>query len=150
LRETTALVPRGGLRAEGFDEPVVISFRDRAGSVYIGENPAMHFTSDNRLRRGYVDGLLLKAVEGRLVQMRRVRVDGEVQLRSRELTPDEQLALLDRVTRWLRSLLDALSNSQYELVGQVPAEAEIAPLAIEWLDELLTSDVLAAQQPGIR
>ena len=110
----------------------------------------MHFTSDNRLRRGYVDGLLLKAVEGRLVQMRRVRVDGEVQLRSRELTPDEQLALLDRVTRWLRSLLDALSNSQYELVGQVPAEAEIAPLAIEWLDELLTSDVLAAQQPGIR
>ncbi len=150
LREARALVRRGEFRLADFAEPVVIGFRQHgAPSLFLGQDPALHFTSADRLRRGFVDGLLLKAVGGQLVQMRRVRTRGEVQLRSTPLTPPQQAAMLARVEAWLHQVADCLEAGQFKLTGQVPDDGNLAAEATVWLKRIGAQPLAVADAPGV-
>ena len=74
LAEATALVERIELDVDEMDESIVIGFRPSgAGSIYFGPDAAYHFTSHNRLRRAYANGLLYKAEKRRLISLDRRR-----------------------------------------------------------------------------
>ncbi|TWT73782.1 hypothetical protein Pla123a_36760 [Posidoniimonas polymericola] len=150
LRDARALVRRGEFHVEGIEEPVVIGFRQGgAASVYFGEDPAVHFTSDGLLRRGFIGGSLYKAVEGQLVRMQRVRTDSEVQLQSRTLDAAPQQELLDSLRGRLQTLAERLSAGRYILAGQAPTEGSIDTAAGEWLAGLLVHPLRVADAPNV-
>lgn len=150
LRDARALLPRGEFLLPCVNDPVVIGYRKQgAVSVYLGQDPALHFNSHGELRRGYVDDRLLKAVDGRLVQMQRVRQEGEVQLRSRPLADEQQQAMLERVGRWLSLVRDGLSSHAYELVGQVPEDGDLVDRSLKWLHRVSSAPVVVADSPRV-
>jgi len=151
LREATALVERIELvsREAASGEHVVIGFRaDGALSIYFGTDPAFHFNSLGRLRRAFCGGLLFKAEQGRLVSLRRVRRENEVQLVRRELAEEEQAQLLADVHSRLREVLRQCDENQLITVGKVPADADVLGRAKIWLSQL--GDVTIADLPHAR
>jgi len=149
LREATALVERVELRVAGWDEPLVIGFRrSGAGSIYFGADPVYQFNDQLELRRGYLDGRLLKAENGRLVWLDRRRTATAVELIREEITADSQQKLLDRAARELDDVLRRLRESEYEMVGQVPADAPVLPRVVAWLATLSPLRVAAAPNAG--
>src|SRR5262245_23002530 len=107
LREATALVKRIELAPPGgsANDHIVIGFRDSgAASVFFGAEPAYHFNSAGELRRAYVDGKLLKAERGRLVELNRVRQQAAVELQRRDLSAEEQSGFLSAMIERLDSL----------------------------------------------
>ncbi len=144
LREATALVERVELRLPGQPESVVCGFRrDGAASFFFGQSPVYQFNSRGELRRAYVGGLLYKVDGGRLAEMRRVRTATAVELRSRQLLPEETAKFLRDAEDCLRRLRDALFGGKAEVVGQVPGEQEVASRVAAWLQELPATIILA-------
>ena len=96
-------------------EPIVVGFRrDGALSIFFGDDPVYQFNAAGELRRAYCDGLLFKAVRGRLVSLRRVRGQhDEVQLVRHDLTRREQAAFLSNDGRALpRSWRNLLADER--------------------------------------
>lgn len=150
LGEATALQPRGELLLPAYAEPVVVGFRKNgAGSVFYGADPAYHFNTQQQLRRAYVDGLLIKADGGRLVAMRRVRVPGEVQLRSRELTDANQQQLLAALTERLTTTEASLRAGRFTLTGEAPTGSGIVDRTLEWLAMMVASPMPVAADPRV-
>ncbi len=156
LAEATALVDRVEWQVSGFAEPIVIGFR-RSGdaSIYLGADPVYQFTAAGALRRAYADGQLIKAVRGRLVAMTRHRTESLVELRSRELTADEQASLLGRLGKGMAAVRDAACAGQFNVRGAVsdgPRQTDGAAAharAIAWLQTLeLPPAVAAAPNAG--
>lgn len=136
LRDATALVARIELAPPGAAEAdhVVVGFRaEGAVSFFFGSEPVYQFNTADRLRRAYGDDRLVKAVRGRLVSLRRVPGEGEVQLLRSELSDDEQAALLARMQGQLRELAAGLEDGRYEVVGQVPADVDVLDRVRAWL-----------------
>ena len=81
LSEATPLVERIELDVEGFPETIVVGFRRTGeGSVYFGPDPVYQFNGAGELRRGYRAGRLIKAEQGRLVFLDRLRGPTDVLL----------------------------------------------------------------------
>lgn len=147
LREATALVERVELRArhqeaarEGQSsvtpEPVVIGFRrDGAISFFFGADPVYQFNAQGELRRSFYRGKLIKAEQGRLVELERQREPGAILLLRREL-PDGAIPWLADVRQQLHELAEQLGSDAYEIVGQVPPEADILGRVRSWLAQL--------------
>ena len=141
LREATALVERIELRitspigaAHDRDDHVVVGFRaNGSASFFFGDDPVYQFNSAGQLRRAYCGGLLFKATHGRLVSLQRVRQQSETQLLSRQLTDIEQLSFTDEMQTRLRELAGTLQNGCFEVIGQVPAEADVLDRVRNWL-----------------
>jgi hypothetical protein len=134
LAEATALVERAGIRTAGYDGPVVIGFRrDGSASFYFGAEPVYQFTAAGALRRAFVDGLLFKAVSGRLVALGRERSSRAVELVRHELGDEETRTFLDVLQRHLTKLETALAEANFELVGEVPVGAGVIARARRWL-----------------
>jgi hypothetical protein len=115
-------------------ETIVIGFRaDGAASIFFGSDPVYQFNAAGELRRAYCDGMLFKAVRRRLVSLERVRKQNEVQLLRRDLTEAEQDAFVAKIQRLLHAVADALAREQFEVIGQVPAEADVLGRVREWL-----------------
>jgi hypothetical protein len=151
LAEASALVERVELAVAGVDQPLIAGFRrDGSASTYFGADPAYHFNSQGELRRGYVEGLLYKAErvdtakQGRLVSLRRRRSAGEVQLVRHDLTADESSHFLDALAGRLATLREALEQGRYQIVGQVPADANVIDRLRNWLDWLPRPIAIAA------
>jgi hypothetical protein len=138
LREATALVERielcpidGQQRAN-----ITAGFRpDGAASIFFGADPVYQFNAAGELRRAYCNGLLIKAMRGRLVSLRRVRQQQEVQLVRHELTQAEQRALLTDMCGLLSELATALNHGNCKIVGQVPSDADVAGRLKTWLSQ---------------
>src|SRR5690348_4164205 len=97
LREATALIERVELHVTGFEEPIVVGFRrDGCASFFFGAVAVYQFNSAGELRRGYIEGLLYKAVGGRLIGLQRERTEAAVELQRLELDADQIAALLAR------------------------------------------------------
>ena len=144
LREATALVERVELRLPDEQESVVAGFRrDGAASFFFGQSPVYQFNSHCELRRAFVDGLLYKTDNGRLVEMRRERTATAVELRSRQLLPKETAKFLLKAQDCLRRLRDALLDGTAEVVGQVPGDQDVAGRVASWLEHLPAGIVLA-------
>ena len=141
LREATALVERIELQITGAqnasrdpNEHVVVGFRaNGSASFFFGDDPVYQFNAAGQLRRAYCDGLLFKAAQGRLVSLQRVRRQNEVQLLSRQLSDVEQAAFAGEMQTRLRELADALQNGGFEVIGQVPADANVLNRVRNWL-----------------
>ena len=137
LREATALVERAELLVQVEGEPIVVGFRrDGSLSVFFGPDPVYHFNSTGELRRAYVGGLLYKAESGVLVVLRRERSEREVALVRRELGTQEAKGLLITARNRLAQLGEVLSRGEFQLVGQVPADADVAGRVRDWLSAL--------------
>ena len=140
LREATALVERIELSPEAATgstaENVVIGFRaGGAVSIFFGADPVYQFNAAGELRRAYCDGLLYKASHRRLVSLRRVRQQNEVQLLRHDLTDAEQRDFIASMQKCLRNLSDNLDSGRGSVVSQVPPEANVLTRVRGWLAE---------------
>jgi len=134
LREATALVERAELSIAGDEEPVVVGFRrDGSASFYFGTEAVFQFNAAKELRRAYLDGLVYKAVGGRLASLRRQRGPLEVVLARTDLSDAETAAIVERMLARLQDLQAALASGRYRLVGQVPADADLVGRIGKWL-----------------
>ncbi|MCH8923097.1 MAG: hypothetical protein IIA67_08125, partial [Planctomycetes bacterium] len=121
LAEATALVERVELSLSEADDHVVVGFRRHGcASVFFGPDPVYQFTSDDKLRRAFVGGLLIKAEAGRLFSLDRQRGSGEVRLVRHELTDDESSQLRSEARARLRSLHEAIVADRHQTIGRVP------------------------------
>lgn len=136
LREAIALVERIELSPAGAPQGEHVTAGFRAGgacSIFFGTDPVYQFNASGQLRRAYCDGLLFKAVDGRLVSLRRLRQQGEVHLLRHDLTDSEQAAFLARMTDKLRGLAGRLDRAEGSVVGQVPSDADVLGRLRKWL-----------------
>lgn len=134
LREATALVARAEIRLRDEADSIVVGFR-RGGllSIYFGSDPAYHFNTAGELRRAFVDGMLIKAQNGRLVQLDRQRTETEVLLASRVLADEEQRALLDQLGIWLDKLFAALRPGAPQTIAEIPTGCDVVVRVVQWL-----------------
>jgi hypothetical protein len=146
LREATALVERIELvpkPAESADstiavgdEPIVAGFRaDGALSIFFGADPVYQFNAAGELRRAYRDGLLFKAVNCRLVSLRRERNEQEVQLVRHDLSDAEQEAFVTAMSRRLRELSTLIHSNGLQVTGQISEEVDLLTKIRAKLDE---------------
>lgn len=133
LAEATALVERVEWLVH--QQRVIVGFRrDGAASFYFGADPVFQFNARGELRRAYCDGLLYKARQGRVVELRREHTRKATVLWRRDLRDDEQRAWLARANERLESLRVALRQSRAVTLGQVPNDGEVASRVLTWLD----------------
>jgi len=138
LREATALVERIEIIPAGGEEGdrVVAGFRaNGALSIFFGDDSVYQFSESGELRRAYLNGLLYKATQGRLVSLRRERGPDRVELVSHELDSAELEALLAEMRSRITSLQQMILRGGYEIVGQVPPDADVIGRLMRWLDE---------------
>lgn len=151
LREATALVER--IELAPIDDPsaehIVAGFRaEPALSLFFDGDPVYQFNTAGQLRRAFAGGLLVKADRGRLVSMRRIRQQGEVQLVRHEFSEDEQAVFNSDMHYRLREFLTRLDAGHLNIVGQAPPDADVLGRVREWLatHELIT----IAHSPHVR
>ena len=134
MREATALTTRAELSTGGLEENVIVGFRTGgAASVFIGADPVYQFNTAGELRRGFRDGQLIKAVDGKLFTMRRQRRDGQVQLLRSELSEEETNTYLANCSEHLDALQKSLDSDEFELIRQVPDDADVVSIIIAWV-----------------
>lgn len=150
LRDAVAFVERVVFASEEYAE-VFVGFRSSgAASFYFDQDPVYHFNSAGELRRGYLNGELIKARGGKLVAMRRERPGGEVQLVSRQLDTQATAQLLAQAREQLQALLDALEQETPRVVGQVPTDADVPGRVLAWLQEIVAKPLKVARSPHAR
>lgn len=148
LREATALVERVELSVPAFAEPIVAGFRrDGSISFFMGADSVYQFNSAGELRRAFVDGLLIKAEGGRLLSLRRERSQGVTALLRRELDDAETAGFLERMQKELGKLRVALSAGDVKVIGQVPADGDVARRILAWLS-VMPAEVAVASRPN--
>ena len=134
LQDATAYRRRIQWQLPAWDEPVFAGFRaDGAASFYFGPDPVYHFNAGGELRRLFLQGCLLKAEGGALVRMQRLRTAGQVELRSQVLSAAEQEAICQEVSAQLLKLSAELKAGKAQLQGQVPEDAGVEALVLQWL-----------------
>jgi hypothetical protein len=136
LREATALVVRIELAPveSSSDERVLAGFRSNGAlSLFFGAEPVYHFNPAGDLRRAFRDGLLYKALGGRLASLRRERGDSEVQLVRHELTDEQQRGFLTQMRDALDRLKTAIEGDRFTVVGEVPPGGGVLTRLLEWL-----------------
>jgi hypothetical protein len=135
LRDARGLSPRlelvVGQGSEAFT--LFAGFRGESLSLYFGQDRVYHFNDHGELRRAYLDDVLLKAEQGRLVAMSRERSASEVSLVSRELSAVEARALVDELARTLRGLGETLAAGTHEIIGEEPLGSDAIGRLLEWL-----------------
>ncbi len=120
LRDATAYTHRAEWSVPFCAEPVFVGFRFPGGpSFYFGQDEVYHFNSAAELRRAFLDGKLLKAETGQLVELTRRRADGQVQLIRRVLEAAEAESILGRFREQLQALRLAIQDGLAGLIGQV-------------------------------
>jgi hypothetical protein len=135
LREATALVERIELIPHGVlsDGHIIAGFRrNGALSIFFGEDPVYQFNAAGELRRAYCDGKLLKAMNGQLVALERVRTDLEVHLVCHELSETEETTLLTQMTTQLREFSASLAANAFGVAGQVPDNFNVLARLKAW------------------
>lgn len=146
LREATALPDRVELQC-GTQTVVAGYRRNGALSVFFDASPVYQFNTDDQLRRAHVDDCLIKAVDHRLIRMRRVETETATELHSAPLEPSEQQQLLDEATAALSRLLEQLRDNQTVIVGEVCTGGSVVQRLREHLDRLLSRPLLVADRP---
>lgn len=135
LRDARGLSPRVELVVGRGSEAFALfaGFRGESLSLYFGQDRVYHFNDRGELRRAYLDELLFKAEQGRLLAMSRERSASEVSLVSRELSADEAAALLDELKGRLCALSEKLAAGAYDLVGEEPSGSDAVGRLNGWL-----------------
>lgn len=149
LREATALVARVELRVDGFAEPIVCGFRrNGAASFYFGSEPVYQFNAAGLLRRAFAGGQLIKAESGSLVALQRQRSEEQVTLVRQPWSWSQGQQFLKELQERLAALQEALETGRYEVVGQVPLEADVVTAVRDWLARL-PRPIAVARSPRV-
>ena len=152
LREATALIERVELATtthDGVRHTVVVGYRrDGAPSYFFGADPVYQFNAKREIRRGFHGGKLLKAEQGRLVELTRKRTDTKTILERRELTEAETAAILDDARLRLSALVAHWLSDGYTVVGQVPTEGDVMQRVIADTEMLLAAELKIAAKPN--
>lgn len=137
LREATALVERIEIAPHEKNLPhIVAGFRRDGGcSLFFGEDPVYQFNAAGQLRRAFSNGRLLKAVAGKLAALNRVRTESEVLLVRHDLSNEETSTFLQSMQVRLAQLTSLLNHGVFDVVGQVPVNADILSRFKSWLAE---------------
>jgi hypothetical protein len=135
LRDARALVPRIQLQlGEGAEAVSVFAgFRGESLSIYFDDDPVYHFNRRGQLRRAFVDDSPVKAEQGRLIALPRVRTVDEVALVRRQLDTEAQSRLLADVRDRLANLRTALTAMRHSVVGVFPPDGDALSQLREWL-----------------
>ena len=155
LRDAVALTSRVQLKINSATawEPVFAGFRPPGAlSLYFDTEPVYHFNSRSQLRRGYVDGRLIKAEDGRLVAMKRLQTENSSELLRHDLTDSEQTMFCVELSRRIFGLKQALLEKRFQIVGQVPEQegpeqTDCVDRLFNWLDGY--QKVTIADKPGV-
>lgn len=158
LRQATGLADRAELQATGaatewFPESIVIGFRrNGAASVYVSQDEVYQFDAMGHWRRSYLAGRLLKAEDGRLVELTRQRSDHLTVLVRRDLAAAEQSSLSGQLASRMHSLHAMLSEPDaYEVIGQVSVRGDdVVHRFTAWLDTFLQQPIRVASRPGLK
>jgi len=141
LREATALIERAELTLPGCELPVVVGFRrDGSFSAFFGGDPVYQFNAAGELRRAFAGGLLYKAEQGRLIELRRQRSASETALIRRPLEAEEESAILSAARDQLHSL-----SGECTIMNQVPSHADILARVRQWLARLPAALAIASR-----
>lgn len=143
LREATALVNRVELKLGGegeSDDSVFVGFRrDGSVSFFYGGEPVYQFNTQHAFRRGYYQSTMLKAEQGKLVQLTRSREGEQLVLLSREFNAQQSSEFLEEMRQNLLNLLAAIRNDEYELIGFVVVEETTAQQLLfqiaDWIEQ---------------
>ena len=148
MREATALVERAEFRIASEPQTVIAGFRrDGSTSIYFGADPCVHFDSQLRLRRAFIDGDLYRTQSETLARLVRSRTETSVELHRHDLSPDQLTSLLDDVSRRLQRLLNSLATTS-DCVQTVPADADLRPRLMASLQRITSQPIVLA--PAIR
>lgn len=149
LREATALVQRIELRVAGFNEPIVAGFRrDGAASFYFGPDVVYQYNADGELRRGFLDGRLIKATGGQLATLTPVRTATQTELRRHDFSDAELGEFLSGMKRRLNLFAQSLAEQNFQVVGQVPNDSDVIGRVGDWL-AALPDEVRVAGSPRL-
>jgi hypothetical protein len=135
LRDATGLVDRVEFRCSWSLDSIFCGFRRQgAMSLFIGQDEVYQFDSCQALRRAYYRGKLLKARDGRLIELTRQRSKDATYLLRRDLTDDQQQEHLRRLELRLDQLASSFCTEDFERVGDVAASGRSAlPRLLQWL-----------------
>ena len=136
MAEATALVQRASIQLPGLAAESVVGFRrDGSLALYLAADRVYQFTSSGQLRRAFVDRLLYKARDGRLVSLDRRRSTTEVALVSHELDEVETQAFLTQMHEHVNHLRQCVASGNYELLAEIPPGAQVLRRTLDWLDQ---------------
>lgn len=154
LREATALVERVELLDTSHADTrhtITVGFRrDGSASFFFDADPVYQFNARRELRRGFRNGKLLKAEQGRLIELTRTRTPTETILQRRDLGDDETGGVLDDVRLRLTALVAHWLRNGYSLIGQEPAGTDVMKRVIEETETILRDEIKIAAVPNAR
>ena len=135
--EAKALTCRLELALHESGEIITAGFRaSGAASIYWNDDPAWHFNADGAIRRGFVNGRLYKAEQGKLIPLERQRDETTTTLVRIELTPAEQIRLVASIGDRLKSLRTAMEERRFDLLREQPADGSAMDRLVGWLKRL--------------
>lgn len=150
IRDATALVARGEIQLNGLLPLVTFGFRERgACSIYVGDDPAYHFNDAGELRRAFDQGLLIKAHQGRLQRVKRVRSAEVVALITSDFSEQDAGEFAARFSKLRDQLSSEIRQGNCRLLRQVPGDSDVLGRFRDWLREL-KDPIPIARSAGLR
>jgi hypothetical protein len=145
MREATALVRRIEIQLPDERDATVVGVR-RGGdvSIYVSADFIFQFNREGKLRRGFWNGRLLKAEDGRLIQLERVRTAAEVQLVRHVLSDAESSQYLQLADNRVNQIFQEVNAKRLAIVKQVPCDFNANTELATWLNSLARPITIAA------
>ena len=151
LREASALVNRIELEfflETGSQTSVVVGFR-RSGAVsfFFGAEPVYQFNTQHAFRRGYYEDAMLKADQGKIVQLTRTRDGEQLILLRREYNDDQTKAFVAEMKQVLWNLHSVIQSQQYRIAGanvQHGTGEELVEQIVAWIEDHVGEIQIAA------
>jgi hypothetical protein len=110
-------------------DPIFAGFKQGAFSLYHGDAPYFHFDLEGRWQRALVEGVhYLKALDGTVQQIDRVREGANLVLKRKSLSPAEASAFDDRVRTQAIELIAAIESDR---LGRAEPRSPARPIEVE-------------------
>ena len=153
MRDATALVQRIKFSLPTGDS-IVVGFRsqdaaDGTASFFFGDDPVYQFNENYHLRRGYVGGII-KADQGGLVRLSKVRTGAQVEMRRYEFSSAEIGDFLGDVKSRLQGLRADIGSGDAKVVRTIPINAPVVERVKTWLAKVAGPDeIRIAVRPNV-
>ena len=153
MRDATALVQRIEFSLPTGDS-IVVGFRsqdaaDGTASFFFGEEPVYQFNADHELRRAHVDGIV-KAENGGLVRLSKVRTGDNVEMHRHEFTQVELAAFQDDLQSRLSNLLAQIKSGEANINRSIPDGDSVCERVETWLAKVAgMREIRIADRPNV-
>ena len=147
LTEAVALIRRVEFLSPTFKAVSVAGFRENGSfSLYIGAGTVYQFNDQAEFRRGFLNGEILKAEDGKIIALKKLTNGPGFQS---IIWPDYTMAaFLQQVRTHLFSLKADWSVGNLDVLRQVPSDQGVMEEVVEWVTRLPLT-LMIAQQPNV-